>query len=69
MAVGAVPVTFVALPVDGVCRTPADFLGVFDGVLAVVQLAVVWVLLEQLVQWLGLLVQVSLETSQVRILV
>ena len=35
MAVGAVPVTFVALPVDGVCRTPADFLGVFDGVLAV----------------------------------
>ena len=34
MAVGAALVTFVALPVDGVCRTPADFLGVFDGVLA-----------------------------------
>ena len=25
----------VALPVDGVCRTPADFLGVFNGMLAV----------------------------------
>ena len=35
VAVGAAPVTFVALPVDGVCRTPADFLGVFNGVLAV----------------------------------
>ena len=35
MAVGAVLVTFMALPVDGVCRTPADFLGVFNGVLAV----------------------------------
>ena len=35
VAVGAVLVTFVALPVDGVCRTPADFLGVFNGVLAV----------------------------------
>ena len=35
VAVGATLVTFVALPVDGVCRTPADFLGVFDGVLAV----------------------------------
>ena len=35
MTAGTVLVTFVALPVDGVCRTPADFLGVFDGVLAV----------------------------------
>ena len=35
MAAGAAPVTFVALPVDGVCRTAAGFLGVFIGVLAV----------------------------------
>ena len=34
MAAGAAPVTFVALPVDGVCRTTAGFLGVFNGVLA-----------------------------------
>ena len=34
MAAGAVPGTFVALPVDGVCRTTAGFLGVFVGVLA-----------------------------------
>ena len=34
MAASAVPVTFVGLPVDGVCRTTAGFLGVFDGVLA-----------------------------------
>ena len=32
---GAVPVIFVALPVDGVCRTTACVLGVFSGVLAV----------------------------------
>ena len=32
---GAVPVIFMALPVDGVCRTTAGFLGVFDGMLAV----------------------------------
>ena len=31
---GAVPVIFVALPVDGICRTTASFLGVFIGVLA-----------------------------------
>ena len=35
MAAGAAPVTFVALPVDGVCRIAAGFLGVFIGVLAV----------------------------------
>ena len=35
VAVGAAPVIFVALPVDGVCRTTADFLGVFNGMLAV----------------------------------
>ena len=35
MAVGAAPVTFVARPVDGVCRTAAGFLGVFVSVLAV----------------------------------
>ena len=34
VAAGAVPVTFVALPVDGVCRTTAGFLGVSIGVLA-----------------------------------
>ena len=34
VAVGAAPVIFVALPVDGVCRTTAAFLGVFVGVLA-----------------------------------
>ena len=34
VAAGAVPVTFVALPVDGVCRTTAGFLGVFVGVAA-----------------------------------
>ena len=32
---GAVLVTFEALPVDGVCRTTAGFLGEFGGVLAV----------------------------------
>ena len=31
---GAAPVIFMALPVDGVCRTTAAFLGVFIGVLA-----------------------------------
>ena len=30
---GVALVTFVALPVDGVCRTTAGFLGVFDSVL------------------------------------
>ena len=35
MAAGAVLVTFMALPLDGVCRTTAGFLGVFIGVLAV----------------------------------
>ena len=35
MVVDAVLVIFVALPVDGVCRTTAGFLGVFGGVLAV----------------------------------
>ena len=35
MAAGAALVIFMALPVDGVCRTTAGFLGVFGGVLAV----------------------------------
>ena len=35
VAAGAVLVTFVALPEDGICRTAAGFLGVFIGVLAV----------------------------------
>ena len=37
MAAGAVPVTFVALPVDGFCRTTAvgGFLGVSIGLVAV----------------------------------
>ena len=34
VAVGAALVIFMALPVDGVCRTTAGFFGVFDGMLA-----------------------------------
>ena len=35
VAAGAALVIFVALPVDGVCRSTAGFLGVSDGMLAV----------------------------------
>ena len=61
VAVGAVPVIFVALPVDGVCRTTAGFLRVFNGMLAVGTAGCGLGVAGAAGAVLGLLVQVSLE--------
>ena len=71
VAVHAVPVTFVALPVDGFCRTTAvgGFLGVSIGVVAVGAAGGLGVAGSNWCSSLGLLSLVSLGTTQVRTLV